>query len=360
MLVTEAAAKKKIQTAASDLGFDLCRFTDGRPPRSAHHFQSWLAKGYQAEMGYLARHSEKRCEPSLVLPEIRSIITLATSYHTENSQDGLERCDRDRGRGVVARYARFRDYHDVLAEKLTALTRIVTRSLDEESQALWYVDTGPILERDLAQRSGIGFVGKHTNLISRQLGNWFFLSEILTTLRFPPDEPENNRCGKCQRCLEACPTDALPKPFELNARRCISYLTIELKGSIPVSLRPLIGARIFGCDDCLAICPWNRFAKEGRLMKAHALDRSNLEDLESWTRITPEDFRAKFRETPFYRTKWRGLLRNVCVALGNVGDITSLPSLERLRTQSEPMVAEHAVWAIAQIEARARAPGQPD
>src|SRR6185369_15709925 len=172
--------------------------------------------------------------------------------------------------GIVARYARYRDYHAVLGERLRRLTGFVNRLGEPATRSLWYVDTGPLLERDLAQRAGLGFIGKHTNLISRKLGNWIFLAEIITTLDLPPDLPEHNRCGTCARCLAACPTQAITAPFQLDARRCISYLTIELKGAIPVELRSAIGNRIYGCDDCLAVCPWNRFAREGQLMKAYA------------------------------------------------------------------------------------------
>jgi epoxyqueuosine reductase len=219
---------------------------------------------------------------------------------------------------------------------------------------LWYVDTGPVLERDLAQRAGLGFVGKHTGLISRRVGNWFLIGEILTPVELPPDPPEPNRCGSCSRCLSACPTGALPAPFTLDARRCISYLTIELKGSIPVELRPLIGNRVFGCDDCLAACPWNRFAREGALLRPHRRPDLNAPDLVEWLRLTPEGFRTRFAGTPMLRTKRRGLLRNVCVALGNLGDPQVLPELERAAGDPEALIAEHARWAVEQIEARQR------
>jgi epoxyqueuosine reductase len=208
------------------------------------------------------------------------------------------------------------------------------------------------LERDLAQRAGIGFVGKHTNVISRKLGNWIFLAEILTTLELAPDAPEKNRCGSCMRCLDACPTRAITAPFQLDARLCISYLTIELKGSIPMELRPLIGKRIFGCDDCLAACPWNRFAQEGRLMKPHARDGLAAPDLIELLQLDDHGFKAKFAGTPLLRTKRRGVLRNVCVALGNVGDSTALPALEKASHDSEPLIAEHARWAMERITSR--------
>ena len=214
------------------------------------------------------------------------------------------------------------------------------------------MDTGPILERDFAQRAGLGFVGKHTNLISRRLGNWIFLAEILTTLELEPDAPEKNHCGTCTRCIVACPTNAITAPFQLDARRCISYLTIELKGSIPEEFRRAIGNRIYGCDDCLAVCPWNKFAQEANLMKPHAREDLREPDLLELLRLDDTAFKSSFAGTPMLRTKRRGILRNVCVALGNVGDETALPDLEKASTDHEPLIAEHARWAISQIESR--------
>ena len=214
------------------------------------------------------------------------------------------------------------------------------------------MDTGPLLERDLAQRAGLGFVGKHTNLISRKLGNWIFLAEILTTLELEPDAPEKNHCGHCTRCITACPTAAITAPFTLDARRCISYLTIELKGSIPVELRPLLGNRIYGCDDCLAACPWNRFARAGNLMQPHARTDLATPDLLELLALDDGGFKRHFAGTPVLRTKRRGLLRNVCVALGNTGDATALPALERATHDAEPLIAEHAAWAIETVKNR--------
>jgi epoxyqueuosine reductase len=266
--------------------------------------------------------------------------------------EGERAGERGNHRGVIARYARYADYHDVLRAPLEKLTARVDQLGGPETRSLWYTDTGPLLERDLAQRAGIGFAGKHTNLISRQLGNWFFLSEIITTLELEPDPPEKNRCGSCTRCLTACPTGAITAPFELDARLCISYLTIELKGSIPVELRPAIGNRIYGCDDCLAACPWNRFAREGKLMREHLRPDLQLPDLLALLALDDAAFKQRFAGTPMLRTKRRGLLRNVCVALGNTGDATALPALERATLDHEPLIAEHARWAIEQIGMR--------
>jgi len=211
-------------------------------------------------------------------------------------------------------------------------------------------DADNITIRQIAQRAGVGFIGKHTNLIHRQLGNWFFLAEILTTLELEPDGAERNRCGHCVRCLAACPTGAITAPFQLDARRCISYLTIELKGSIPEALRPAIGDRIFGCDDCLAACPWNRFAREGRLMRGHARADLQTPGLVELLSLDEAGFKRRFAGTPLLRARRRGLLRNVCVALGNRGDISALPALQRAANDPEPLIAEHAAWARERIQ----------
>ena len=340
--------KASIRQHALELGFDDCRFTTAAPPESASHLQSWLGEKRHGDMIWIERNAGKRIDPQLVLPNARSVICLATSYHISNRQSAIG----NRHSGEVARYARFTDYHDVLAEKLKSLSTFVNELGGADARSLWYVDTGPILERDLAQRAGIGFVGKHTNVISRKLGNWIFLAEILTTLELEPDAPEKNRCGSCSRCIAACPTRAITAPFQLDARLCISYLTIELKGSIPVELRPLIGNRIYGCDDCLAACPWNKFAREGSLMKSHARHDLATPDLIELLQLDATGFKTKFAGTPMLRTKRRGILRNVCVALGNVGDETALPALRKACEDSEPLIAEHARWAMEQIEAR--------
>lgn len=357
--MASASPKKLIQAAANTLGFDFCRITTASPPEGGPRLLEALAEGRQGEMQWLARNAEKRVDPERVLSGVRSIIVLAVNYG--NSSDASGTSDLSTTvipeirleEGVIARYARYRDYHDVLGEALVQLTSVVD-SFCTSTRSRWYVDTGPVLERDLAQRAGVGFVGKHTNLINRQMGNWFFLAEILTPLELEPDGAEPNRCGSCTRCLTACPTGALPAPFILDSRRCISYLTIELKGSIPVELRPLIGNRIYGCDDCLAVCPWNRFAREASLLRTHR--RADLEQpvLRELLRLDNAGFKRRFTGTPLLRTRRRGLLRNVCVALGNVSGIEALPDLERASSDTEPLIAEHAAWAIERIRERDR------
>jgi epoxyqueuosine reductase len=337
--------KAAIRQHALELGFDDCRFTAAAAPPSAKHFQRWVAQKQFGDMLWLERTAPKRIEPQLVLPGARSVICLAASYHHTGSQLTIH----DSRLGSVARYAHYADYHEVLAGQLKQLTTFIDLVADRKVSSLWYVDTGPVLERDFAQRAGIGFVGKHTNLISRRIGNWIFLAEILTTLELEPDTPEQNHCGKCARCIAACPTDAITAPFQLDARKCISYLTIELKGAIPVELRPAIGNRIYGCDDCLAVCPWNRFAREGKLMKPHARKDLEQPDLIELLQLDEAGFKSRFAGTPMLRTKRRGLLRNVCVALGNTGDASALPHLQKAAADTEPLIVEHARWAMTKI-----------
>ena len=340
--------KVALRQRAAELGFDDCRITTAAPPASAEKFQSWLDGKNHGEMAWLERNADKRIDPQKVLPGAKSVITLAASYDLPNSKFKTQNSKL----GVVARYAQFKDYHDVLAERLKLLTDFVNQLGGADARSLWYVDTGPLLERDFAQRAGLGFVGKHTNLISRRLGNWIFLAEILTTLELEPDVPEKNHCGTCTRCLSACPTQAITAPFQLDARRCISYLTIELKGSIPEEFRRAIGNRIYGCDDCLAVCPWNKFARAANLMKLHTREDLAAPDLLELLRLDDAQFKARFADTPMLRTKRRGILRNICVALGNVGDETALQDLEIATHDHEPLIAEHARWAMKEIEAR--------
>ena len=357
--------KTAVRQRALELGFDDCRVTSANPPDHAAEFQAWLAQKQHGEMNYLERNAHKRVNPQEVLPGAKSIVVLATSYHLDECQMTNDEWKHKSPQPEsirhssfvippIARYARFKDYHDVIAERLKQLTEFLNQLGDANTRSLWYVDTGPLLERDLAQRAGLGFVGKHTNLISRQLGNWIFIAEILTTLELEPDASEKNRCGTCSRCISACPTAAITAPFQLDARRCISYLTIELKGAIPLEFRTAIGNRIYGCDDCLAACPWNKFAREGKLMKEHARPDLRTPDLLELLSLDNAGFKSRFAGTPILRTKRRGLLRNVCVALGNIGDETALPALQKAAEDLEPLIAEHARWAIEQIQARSK------
>jgi epoxyqueuosine reductase len=353
--------KAAIRQRALELGFDDCRFTTADAPASAEHFQNWLAEKQHGDMAWLERSAAKRVDPQKVLPGAKSVIVLAASYAAKvegrgsKVEEGISlsssTLDSRPSTSLIARYAQFDDYHDILGGQLKQLNAFIDLVTDRKVRSLWYVDTGPLLERDFAQRAGLGFVGKHTNLISRRLGNWIFLAEIITTLELEPDAQEKNHCGNCTRCIAACPTAAITAPFQLDARKCISYLTIELKGSIPVELRPAIGSRIYGCDDCLAVCPWNRFAREGNLMKPHARPDLAAPDLIELLQLDEAGFKSRFAGTPILRTKRRGLLRNVCVALGNTGDTSALPHLQKAAADPEPLIAEHARWAVEQIKA---------
>jgi len=340
--------KEAVRQRAVELGFNACRFTTADAPAGAGQFQQWISKKKSGEMAWLERSAPKRIDPQKVLAGAKSVICLAVSYHCESPKPKVQSSKS----GIVARYAQYADYHDVLGGRLKLLAQFVNHLGGVQTRSLWYVDTGPVLERDFAQRAGTGFIGKHTNVISRTFGNWIFLAEILTTLELEPDAPEKNRCGNCARCIAACPTNAITAPFQLDARKCISYLTIELKGAIPVGLRKAIGNRIFGCDDCLAVCPWNKFAREGNLMKLHARPDLEQPDLIELLQLDEAGFKSRFAGTPVLRTKRRGLLRNVCVALGNTGDNSTLPHLKRVAGDSEPLIAEHARWAIGEIEGR--------
>ncbi|MDB6125690.1 MAG: tRNA epoxyqueuosine(34) reductase QueG [Pedosphaera sp.] len=346
--------KSAIQQRAQELGFDDCRIATASPPATATQFERWIASHHHGEMAYLERNAHKRVDPQQVLTDAKSIISLAVSYEPTGRESDIPHSALRTPHfpGLVARYARYSDYHDIIAEPLKTLTDFINQLGGEGTRSLWYVDTGPLLERDIAQRAGLGFVGKHTNVISRRLGNWIFLSEIITTLKLEPDAPEKNHCGSCTRCISACPTGAITAPFQLDARRCISYLTIELKGSIPIEFRPAIGNRIYGCDDCLAACPWNRFAQEGQMMQPHSRPDLTAPDLLELLSLDDAGFKQKFAGTPMLRTKRRGLLRNICVALGNVGDASALPALIRASQDAEPLIAEHARWAIEQINLR--------
>ena len=367
--------KEQIQQHARSLGFDLVGITTAQAPDHAAAFQQWLAAGRHGEMTYLARRSAERTNLDQVLPGAKSVIVLGMNYYIENSAEptrvsppleGICKSDspppasppkpwrRREGPGVgfvrIARYAwGSRDYHEIIGEKLEQLAAFIRARSGPTTKTRSYVDTGPVLERDLAQRAGLGFIGKHTNLINRGLGNWLFLGEILTTLELPVDRPEKEYCGTCTRCLAACPTRAIVAPYQLDARLCISYLTIELKGSIPVALRPLIGDRVFGCDDCLEVCPWNRFARLSPLREFQRRDLPLLTEFLAWDDRQFSDF---FRNTPIHRLKRRGFLRNVCVALGNRGDLGARPALDRAVHDTEPLVREHAAWALEQLAAK--------
>jgi epoxyqueuosine reductase len=345
--ISREELKKEVIAFAHELGFDSCRVAACAPPPHATEFRNWLGEGVAGEMHYMERGEERRCNPQKILPGAQSIIVVALNYF----QSDAIRCSRQTApTGKIARYAWGDDYHDVIAAKLGKIDDFLGQF---DGRQKCYVDTGPVLERDHAAEAGIGWHGKSTMLIDPRLGTWFFLGEILTTLDLPPDDPQPDRCGRCERCIKACPTGAITAPHKLDPRRCISYLTIELKGGIPLELRPLIGDRIFGCDDCLDACPWNRFAKVSNEIAFAARSTMNMA-LRDYLELNDVEFRNLFRNSPIRRIKRRGFLRNVCVALGNVGDESDLAALSEAASDPEPLISEHAVWAIEQILIRSR------
>ncbi len=297
-------------------------------------------------MSYLATETARarRADPREILPECKSILILATPY----SPPSPERTEaRGEVEGNIASYAHGEDYHTVLPARMEELVHFIEQQVERPIKSRWYTDTGPVLERDLAQRAGIGWIGKNTCLINPRQGSYFFISEIFLELELEPDPPfVTDHCGTCTRCVTACPTDCILPNRTLDATRCISYLTIELKDDIPVELRAKIGAWVFGCDICQMVCPWNRFAPAGD--PAFSADRP-LPALTGELTLTPKAFNQRFKRTAVARAKRRGYLRNVAVALGNRGDMHALPVLQRALNDEEPMIREHAQWAINRI-----------
>jgi epoxyqueuosine reductase len=343
--VTATDIRSAVVTLAAKLGFDSCRIARCEQPRHTAEFTKWLRNGAAGEMHWIERSEEKRRDPQMVLAGARSVIVFALNYW-QGKQAEKNKFDAT---GKIAHYARGDDYHEVIEKKLERIDQLLRTHGGIQKR---YVDTGPVLERDFAAEAGIGWHGKSTMLIDAQLGTWFFLAEIFTTLELPPDPPQRDRCGSCTRCISACPTGAITQPHHLDARRCISYLTIELKGSIPIELRPLIGDRIYGCDDCLSACPWNRFARashENAFAARPAVAGMKLRD---FLRLDEIQFQTLFRRSPIKRIKRRGFLRNVCVALGNVGTDSDLEALEVAARDPDPLISEHAEWALGRIQER--------
>ncbi|HTQ29897.1 MAG TPA: tRNA epoxyqueuosine(34) reductase QueG [Opitutaceae bacterium] len=351
------ARQAELRRQLRALGFDEVRFArlEGATP-GAEGLHAWLDAGLHADMAWMARTAEKRIRPELVLPGARSAILLGVNYgRKEGGAAG------GGPRPVWARYALYSDYHDTLKVGLAAAGKAIEEIFGATGgDYRYYADTGPVLERGWAERAGLGFIGKNTVLISRRFGNWLFLAAILTRLELTPDPPIRKSarggkdrvgllCGRCTRCLEACPTQALPQPGVLDARRCISYQTIENRGMIPRELRPGIGLRIYGCDVCLEVCPWNRFARAARSVLLTARDEIEALPLREILALTPARFAELFRGTAIKRVKLAGLLRNACVAAGNSGDAGLLEPLAGLAAHTSPVVRAHAVWAVFRL-----------
>jgi epoxyqueuosine reductase len=341
-----------VRAEAQRLGFDLVGVTPAEPLAAAEFHARWVARGFAGDMAWLGRHLEKRADPRQVVPGARSVLCLGMVYDPPAAASGPVSGPVDGPTGRIARYARGDDYHDVLKTRLAELWEALrTRAGAHNEAGRYYVDTGPVLERELAARAGLGWWGKNTVLINRHLGSHLFLAEIITTVELVHDEPATDHCGTCTRCLDACPTDAFPEPYVLDARRCISYLTIEVKGAIPGDLRDGMGDWLLGCDVCQDVCPWNRRGELTKEPAFHARDGLDPVDLLELLAMDREAFNERFRRNPAKRPKRRGLLRNAAVALGNSGDRErGVPALARvLHDEEESLVRSHAAWALGKL-----------
>ena len=342
--------KDQIRARAAETGFDIIRFTTpDAAPLAGERLMEFLADGRHGDMEWMETTAPRRRDPAALWADARSVIILGLNYGPDS--DPLESL-KQTSNGVISVYARGKDYHDLIKKKLKQVAGWLHRERSCEVKV--FVDTAPVMEKPLAQAAGAGWQGKHTNLVSRKFGSWLFLGSIFTTELLEPDEMESDHCGACRACLDICPTNAFPAPYELDARRCISYLTIEYQGHIAAEFRKNIGNRIFGCDDCLAICPWNKFAKlssEARLAARAETDNPPLAEL-----LAMDDaaFRARFAGTPVKRTGRDRFLRNVLIAAGNSGDAALLPKIESLLRDASPLVRAMAIWASAQLMDEAR------
>jgi epoxyqueuosine reductase len=339
-------AADAIRDKALALGFDAVGFAAAAlGPEARDRLADFLAAGQHGDMGWLAARSEQRSHPRALWTEARSVIALGLSYAPEG--DPLDVLDQP-NRGAISVYARNRDYHDVVKGMLKHLAQFIVARFGEGVKV--FVDTAPVMEKPLAERAGIGWMGKHTNLVSRRFGSWLFLGEIYTTLELPPDPPHVDRCGSCTRCLSVCPTDAFPAPYRLDATRCISYLTIEHRGPVPHELRGKIGNRIYGCDDCLAVCPWNRFARTAGHPKLRAREDRAAPPLAELAALDDAGFRRRFAGSAIKRIGRNRLVRNVLYAIGNSADPRLIPAASHLTDDADPVVAEAAGWALERLQ----------
>jgi epoxyqueuosine reductase len=354
------AIREAIRAEALARGFDAVGFAEARLADDARAgLAEFLARGYHGEMDWLAAHTERRGDPRTLWHEARTVVVLGLNYGAEDEGGA------DGDSGIVSIYARGRDYHDTVKKRLKALARWIAERWPGELKV--FVDTAPVMEKPLAQQAGIGWQGKHTNLVSREFGSWLFLGEIYLSVALAPDAPESDHCGTCRNCLDACPTSAFPAPYRLDARRCISYLTIEHKGMIDAELRPLIGNRIYGCDDCLAVCPWNKYASataEPDFLPRPELTAPRLAEL---ARLDDTAFRRMFAGTSIKRIGRDRFLRNVLIAIGNSGDMRLIETARYCLDDTSPLVRASAVWAFLRLadgdlgaEAKRRLAVEPD
>jgi epoxyqueuosine reductase len=313
-------------------------------PLALDRLRQFLAEGGHGDMDWMEATAARRGDPRALWPDVRSVIMLGMNYGPDANPLAIL---KQRTRGAISVYAQGVDYHDIIKPRLKAVARWLTAQAGGDVKV--FVDTAAVMEKPLAEQAGLGWQGKHTNLVSRQFGSWLFLGAIFTTLDLPPDEREADHCGSCRACLDACPTAAFPAPYRLDARRCISYLTIEHKGPIPRELRELMGNHIYGCDDCLAVCPWNKYAQAGREAKLAARDALRAPSLAELSRLDDASFRALFTKSPVKRTGRDRFIRNVLVAIGNSGDATLAADAERLIDDASPLVRGAAVWALSRL-----------
>jgi len=332
----------RIREEARRLGFFKMGLAPAGSLRWREHFDEWLAQGMQGSMAYLKRQAEKRKEPKLVLESVRSILILAMNYHARADAADDPLCGR------ISQYAWGNDYHRLMTERLHALLDFI-QCEQAGARGLFYSDTGPVMEKVWGAHSALGWMGKHSNLITREEGSWFFIGVVLLDLQLEYDKPEKDYCGSCTRCMHACPTAAIVAPYVVDARRCISYLTIELRGFIPRELRPLIGNRIFGCDDCQDVCPWNRFAVTSPEKAFWPRNGNAFPELVQLALLTEQEFNTRFKDSPIRRAKREGFIRNVVVALGNSHNAEAVPPLVCALKDASAVVRAHAAWALGQI-----------
>lgn len=342
-----ASLSTRLKSFARQIGCELVGVAPIAQFKELDFYPKWLQDGHAGTMHYLERQLPARLDPRQILPEAQSVIVIGIVYHTPSP---LSTEITDSRRGWISRYAWGEDYHEVLQEKLAQLHKFLEQEGGPDYQGRYYVDTGPVLDRVFAKYAGLGWFGKNTNLINQQLGSWFFIGELITNLVLEFDAPPPDRCGTCRRCLEACPTEAFVAPYVLDARRCISYLTIELREEIPEALRPQMGKHVFGCDICQDVCPWNH--KAAVTENPAFLPRAEMVAplLQVLAELDEESFRRTFRGSPVKRPKWRGFMRNVLVAIGNSGIQDYLPTVAKFLSHADGLLQKHARWAYEQLQ----------
>lgn len=349
-----AVRSRLVKQHALDAGFDEARIASANAPPVLSHFKRWIELGRAGDMNYLADQADRRSDMSVAFPWAKSVVVTALQYDTPHPYSTAAPQEA----GWIARYAWGDDYHDVVRSRLEALRSVLGQALGGfESRA--YVDTGPVAEKAYAVAAGLGAYGKNTCVLNQRLGSWFFIGVLITDLELAPDGPLTDICGSCRACLDACPTEAFPEPYVLDATRCISYLTIEVKGAIDPELRGAMGRQVFGCDICQDVCPWNRKRAVFGPASFEPRPGNYAPPFDDLSGLSPDEFQARFQRSPLKRSKRRGLLRNVAVAIGNTGTAEQLVLLERLMGDSDPIVREHAAWGYARLRGRMEAGGAP-